>query len=349
MKNNEIQLTLEEVMPLLSRQLQDKLDFSVQTLRKGEKTALLYSKDGYWLGFSGGKDSQALYHAAKLASVRFKAFFSPTTVDPGEVLRFIHTHYPDVTFIHPKISIYEEAVKRRMLPTMTVRWCCAVYKESLGAGHVTLTGIRRAESTKRANRMEFEFSKNAFRGNDEEFEKFREQRIEKIKKSKKKSEEHLIVTAEGVTTVGCISGKETIIVNPIVYWTDKDVWEFLDAIGAEHCKLYNEGRKRIGCILCPYSSRKNKLGDIEKFPYVKAKWIDAIKRIRIIYKDKGIQNENSVFYDAIGGNVRCAGLPEEEGDEKIAQDVFDWWISGKSAKKWAHDRFAQGDIFTDME
>lgn len=349
MKNNEIQLTLEEVMPRLSRQLQDKLDFTVQTMRKGEKTAILYSRDGFWMGFSGGKDSQALYHAAKLAGVRFKAYFSPTTVDPGEVLRFIHTHYPDVTFIHPKKSIYEVAVEKRCLPIMQKRWCCAVYKESLGAGHVTLTGVRRAESIKRASRMEFELSDFLFRGNYEEFEKYRKERIGLIKRSKKKTEKYSIVTADGESTVGCLSGKETIIVNPLVYWTDNDVWAFLNAIGAEHCKLYDEGRKRIGCILCPYSSRKNKIEDCKRFPYVKEKWVEAVGKIIEKFSSFDDCRKDTVYFDGIGGNIRYSHLPEDERKRRVAEDIFDWWISGKSVKKWAHDRFAQGDIFAEVE
>ena len=38
--------------------------------------------EGYFLAFSGGKDSQAVYHLAKLAGVKFDAHYSLTTVDP---------------------------------------------------------------------------------------------------------------------------------------------------------------------------------------------------------------------------------------------------------------------------
>lgn len=42
------------------------------------------------------------------------------------------------------------------------------------------------------------------------------------------------------------------LLNPIVDWTDEDVWDFLDNIvKVPHCCLYDEGFKRIGCIGCP--------------------------------------------------------------------------------------------------
>ena len=42
--------------------LQDKINYSIALLRKCEKMALDYDpENGFYLAFSGGKDSQALY------------------------------------------------------------------------------------------------------------------------------------------------------------------------------------------------------------------------------------------------------------------------------------------------
>ena len=70
--------------------LQQKIDKSITLLRKAEALALKYDpQDGFYLAFSGGKDSQALYHIAKLAGVRFKAHMNATSIDPAEVIRFV--------------------------------------------------------------------------------------------------------------------------------------------------------------------------------------------------------------------------------------------------------------------
>lgn len=90
--------------------------------------------DGFYLAFSGGKDSQALYHIAELAGVKFKAHMSPTTVDPPEVIRFVRTSYPEVEMIKPQASIYEMAKRKGILPTRVMRWCCACFKEAYGGG-----------------------------------------------------------------------------------------------------------------------------------------------------------------------------------------------------------------------
>lgn len=61
-----------------------------------------------------------------------------TSVDPPEVIRFVKQNYPDVELIKPKMSIYDMALKKHLIPTRTIRWCCAEYKEMSGAGKVTL-------------------------------------------------------------------------------------------------------------------------------------------------------------------------------------------------------------------
>lgn len=45
--------------------LRKKIEYSIDLLRKSEKMALrLDPENGFYLAFSGGKDSQALYHIA---------------------------------------------------------------------------------------------------------------------------------------------------------------------------------------------------------------------------------------------------------------------------------------------
>ena len=92
--------------------LQSKIDYSIALLRKCEQMALDYDpENGFYLAFSDGKDSQALYHLAVMAGVKFKAHMSLTSVDPPEVIRFVKRNYPNVELIKPKMSIYDMALK----------------------------------------------------------------------------------------------------------------------------------------------------------------------------------------------------------------------------------------------
>lgn len=282
--------------------------------------------------------------------------------------------------IKPGKSIFQHAVKKQILPTMRVRWCCAEYKETAGAGKVTLIGIRKAESARRAKRNEVEINNRKFSGDLDGLDEYRQE--QKAKRARRKSKEQgvNITNADEEQTLGCIHGKESLLISPIIYWTEKDVWEFLnDVVRVPHCSLYDEGWHRIGCIGCPMSSAKQKRIENERYPHVKRGWIKAIKAIRNEgrYSKENISggtsartgclSETSEDCSDTGGYIkhpdpehwrrkqRCMGhiaapgfssssssdrLTEEQENE-IAENIYDWWISGKAYKQWYAEKFQQ--------
>ena len=96
----------------------DKVAKALQRLRTFEPP------EGYYLAFSGGKDSQCVYHLCKEAGVKFDAHYSHTTVDPPEVIYFMREHYPDVIVDRHDTSMWQLIVKKGMPPTRMVRYCC---------------------------------------------------------------------------------------------------------------------------------------------------------------------------------------------------------------------------------
>lgn len=203
-----------------------------------------------------------------------------TSVDPPDVIRFVRKQYPEVEMIKPNASIYQVAVKKGLLPTQRVRWCCNEYKENAGAGKVALIGIRHQESTRRAKRNEVEISAKKFSGTLEGFEQYRKAKINNSRKSRPAKGTN-ITNATEERTIGCISGKESLLISPIIHWTERDVWEFLNRVcQVPHCCLYDEGYRRIGCICCPMSNHQQKIREINRWPHVKRNWIKAIIAIR---------------------------------------------------------------------
>lgn len=291
---------------MISKQLQRKIDYSIKVMRKAERLALTMNGNGFWLAFSGGKDSQVLYHLALMAGVKFQAHMMFTSIDPPEVVRFVRKNYPEVITHAPKISIFEMAKKKQLPPTRNVRWCCAEYKETASAGYVTLIGVRKAESVKRSKR----------------------ELIEKTHKNPKKRKQYNFdqFSDHEESIIQCMGdGKEKIVVSPILYWTDSDVWEFLNGYNIEHCELYDKGYTRIGCICCPMSSRNQKIREIKDYPHVKRNWLKFFKYMR----DNVIKKKDKFKSD---------------------EDMFDWWISGISYKKWYCDKYLQTKLdFEDNE
>ena len=352
MINSELEFKLEEVLQKFSANLQEKIQHSVELLRKSERLALAYdSEAGFYLAFSGGKDSQCLYHIARLAGVKFKAHMSLTSVDPPEVIRFVKKQYPDVNLVKPKKSIYQAAIDNQILPTIRARWCCKEYKEGAGAGKVVLIGIRHAESSRRVNRNEVEISSRKYSGDLEGLDEYRKARnAQKRGRKPKNYREVTIVNATGERTLGCIRGQESLLISPIIEWTDGDVWTFLNTLQIEHCELYDQGWHRIGCIGCPMSSLKQKAIENERWPHVKRNWIKTIKIIRNERRDN-IRSSNADIQNLQTMDVRTAKigfLPSPSSDRltevqenEIAENIYDWWISGKSYKQWYTEKFQQ--------
>lgn len=230
--------------------LHHKIEYSVDMLRRTESLALKMHPDGFYLAFSGGKDSQVLYHLAKMAGVRFKAHMQITTLDPPELMHFVRTRYPEVVLHRPAINFYQLIIKKKMLPLRHARFCCAYLKEQHGAGTVTLIGIRAAESSRRAKRNEVEVNGHKFSGSLDQFNIYNE------------------------TAHVCVGGKDKVMISPIFSWTDADVWNFIRSQSIEYCSLYDDGYRRIGCIFCPFASFKTKQMDRKRYPGVER----AIKR-----------------------------------------------------------------------
>lgn len=273
--------------------LKDKIEYSINLLRKAEKMAMKYSDKGFFLAFSGGKDSQALYHIAELGGVKFEPHYSLTTLDPPELVKFIKTQYPDVIIDRPERTFLQLCLKKKALPTQTMRFCCAELKETKGAGRVTLTGIRREESSKRSKRNEFELNDRTFSGTIDQFNREKE------------------------TDFACINGKDKIIINPMLDWTEKDVWEFLnEVVKVPHCKLYDEGWRRIGCLFCPMATRRELQKMSLRYPKYKAAIVRTIHKLRL------------------GGYVKGH-------DDLTDEEVFEWWTKRQDIATFYADKKLQ--------
>ena len=130
-------------------EIKDKVEMSIKRIQAFEPN------EGYYVAFSGGKDSQCIYHLCKMAGVKFDAHYNVTSVDPPELVRFIKEHYPDVKFEHQynidgkPVTMWNLIPDNATPPTRIIRYCCEKLKETNGEGRVTITGVRQAESINR--------------------------------------------------------------------------------------------------------------------------------------------------------------------------------------------------------
>ena len=143
-------------MPLVEETLfgtVDKVQMAIERLKTFEPP------EGYYLAFSGGKDSVVIYDLAKMAGVKFDAHFQ-RAMEPPEVIQFIRQYYPEVQRHLPRKTIWKLIIENGIPPLRTIPYCCRILKEGGGNNRIKLTGIRWAESTRRKQRKEVEENRN---------------------------------------------------------------------------------------------------------------------------------------------------------------------------------------------
>ncbi len=123
----------------------EHVDLAIKRLKEFEPP------EGYYLAFSGGKDSVVLKDLANKAGVKYDAHYSVTTIDPPELIRFMRHFHPDVIWERPEKAFLTRLVEKGF-PRRQGRWCCEEYKERGGSGRLVITGIRAAESVQRGKR-----------------------------------------------------------------------------------------------------------------------------------------------------------------------------------------------------
>ena len=227
----------------MNTELKEKERIAMERLKAFEP------EDGYFLAYSGGKDSDCIKILAQLAGVKFEAVHNLTTVDAPETVRYIKSQL-DVRIDRPydrdgkPVTMWNLIVRKGTPPLRTSRYCCSELKEPGGTGKIVVTGVRWAESTRRKQSADVV--------------KF----IGKPKGTQKIAEElgaDYRTTRQGGIVLNddndinrrmvehCYRTRKT-MVNPIVDWTDEDVWAFLSHYGCKSNPLYECGFKRIGCI-----------------------------------------------------------------------------------------------------
>ena len=254
-----------------------------------------------------------------MSGCKYDATYRVTTVDPPELVRFIKNVHPDVirevpryseTYINKKlagkpITMWNLIPEKLMPPTRKGRYCCEKLKESGGDGRMTVTGVRWAESVNRAKNQ----GAVVIQGRN------RPDLPEDNKDNFRIGERHggLILVNDNEDSrrlvEQCYKRHKTTI-NPIIDWTDKEVWEFVRANGIPYCELYDEGFHRLGCVGCPMAGTHGRERDFLRWPKFKDSYMRAFEKMLERRKEK-----NRPFHAA----GRVIG-------DATARDVFNWWM-----------------------
>lgn len=219
---------------------------------------------------SGGKDSSVVMELARRAGVPFEVQHNHTTADAPETVYFVRSElkrmeaagiscmvkYP--TYKGKRTSMWDLIPIVGMPPTRNARYCCNILKENGNKGDFIVTGVRWAESKRRAE----------LHGAYETTNPDKSKRI--ILNNDNDPKRQLFETCQ-------LKAKR--VCNPIIDWTDRDVWEFINAEHIPVNPLYGCGFRRVGCIGCPLASRKVRVSEFMQYPNYKKLYLIAFDRM----------------------------------------------------------------------
>jgi len=246
----------------------DKLDTAIQRMQMASELSLAHYKKPILLTYSGGKDSDVCIEIAKSAHIPFEVVNSHTTADAPETVWHIRKKFRELelqgvtcTIEYPyykgkRTSMWDLIVQKGFPPIRMKRYCCQLLKETAGRGRAIVTGVRWAESLRR----------KITRGTMEVFGNIKNRIIINDNDDDRRFIEQCQLRA-------------FTIFNPIVDWTDEEVWDYLSAQKVELNPLYSCGFSRVGCIGCPLASSSRRYHEFALYPAYKKMYIHAFDRM----------------------------------------------------------------------
>ena len=245
---------------------------------------------------SGGKDSCVCVELARRSGVPFEIMHNHTTADAPETVRFLREEFKRleesgipadrITVNYPqyrgkRTSMWSLIPIKLMPPTRLARYCCEILKEYGGQNRYIVTGVRWAESVSRQGRGVFEGVT-------------------------KKKEERIILNNDNDDkrrlTEHCMQQNKTVC-NPIIDWTDRDVWDFIEDSKIPVNPMYRCGFDRVGCIGCPMAGTGGRQKEFAVY--------------------RGYQKLYIRSFDKMLAERRRKNLKTDWED---GEDVFHWWM-----------------------
>lgn len=271
----------------------DKEQKAIARLKEAALMSETYYQKPLVVTTSGGKDSDVCIALALAAGIDFEVQHNHTTADAPETVYHVRETFKRLEEKGVKCTvnwpIYKGAPvtmwtlipQKLMPPTRVVRYCCSILKEGGGAGRMITTGVRWAESVARKNNRGI-------------YEKIGTKESRIILNNDNDDKRTLFENCKLYAKRVC---------NPIIDWSDQDVWDYIKAEKVPVNPLYECGFDRVGCIGCPMAGKHSREFEFTRYPTYKRAYIRTFDRMIAARQERGLPT-----------------------DWQTGADVFHWWM-----------------------
>lgn len=278
--------------------MSDLEHIAIERLKTASDMSLQVYQQPLVVCISGGKDSSVITELAIRSGIPVEFMHNHTTADAPETVYFVRQEFKRLeelgykctlnmpTYKGQRTSMWNLIPQKLIPPTRLVRYCCSVLKETGGSGRFIATGVRWAESAARKNN----------RGIYEQLAAKKENKI--ILNNDNDDKRMLFENCR-------LKAKR--VVNPIIDWTDEEVWQFLNDGKCPVNPLYAEDWCRVGCVGCPMAGKKSREAEFMRWDKYKFLYILAFDKMLAERKSRG-KNDGSWRMGTTG------------------RDVFNWWM-----------------------
>ena len=264
---------------MLTQEQEKKVDVAYERFRWAAKEAERLFDMPLVVQYSGGKDSDVILQLAKESGVPFRVTHNLTTADPPDNVYYIRRVFArlreegiDCSINVPRRSLWKIMRETLVIPARIMRVCCSELKErKMPDAPYIVTGVRWAESAGRRANSGIAMVHTA-------------------------SDRTARPAKGGLLTTDDASSRRLFeqcqmrgvrVLNPIIDWSDGDVWDYLASRGIEGNPLYKEGWTRIGCVGCPLAGRRARELAFARYPKLYKAWHDAIAYVIARRKEMG--------------------------------------------------------------
>lgn len=267
-----------------NEQLQKKVNQAIKLLQSVAKSETVE------VAYSGGKDSDVILQLVRESGIKYVARYKNTTIDPPGTIK--HCKENGVEIINPKETFFE-LIRRKGFPSRYRRFCCEVLKEYPSEYKISVVGVRREESKKRANL-------------------YKEPVICRIYNKTKHIQQILPLLEWNKEDIKQFVQDRQIKLHPLYYDQSGNI--LVD--------------NRLGCMGCPLISRRRRIEFFKENP----KWLKAwIRAGEVFYKNKKFNvyeimvgqllydnfTEFSEIQNGLFGKMDCKKLLEEKFNIKL--------------------------------